>query len=365
MSEINHFAVYRDLLDEAEDAELLPTVRALEQAYPHVAPPPQLIARIRAAAHAPSASRKHWWRGTRQPVRRSVALAVMVALAFSLLGGAVYAMRVFGGSPRAHVVQSCTGFGAHWTLSGVGVRMMAPSQFVATGGKLVPNWQRQVVGLQRPQYWVTPANADVVDTCGGSSSVQNEIGTNQRRGTQLLAISVTPMWLSNRPVMVGELLFPPHSGCTPKPASAPIKAPSGQAVAQLSRIPAGFARSITVTFPPCKLPKHFRRPTGLVPAAHEVSFAILSQIQYSGHGGTITVVTTRPSPTATRLGLDLGTPIGKLPDGTRLYQLASNVPDFSWLDHGLIISISATEPLRQRLTAPKRLEALAADVVLR
>lgn len=242
---------YADLLDETDDPVLLTMISRMERALPRVGPPAGLMARLRTmmdtveAAPPPAANlrsshnplvRKY------RPVRRSAALAAGIALTASLLGGAVYAMQSLGGQPRPHVVQSCSGFGEHWRLSGAGVHPSSPRRFVVAGGRLLPGWRRNVSGLQRPRYWVTPANADVVDTCRFTSSSQVEIGTNRRADTQLLAISVVPLWKSNRPTQVGSLRIPDWGGCSPKPARPPITAPDGRLVAQLAHLPADLSR---------------------------------------------------------------------------------------------------------------------------
>lgn len=372
---------YHDLLDETDDPALRAVIRTMQQVYPRVQPPAGLMDRIRmsGAGAITTPPRQNRWLGkpslTRHhPVRRSIALFAVAALMVSMIGGAAYAMGVLGGS-RPHVVQSCSGFGAHWRLSGVGVRMMTPGQFARSGGKLIPAWRHQVARLQHPQYWVTPANADIVDTCRGGSSVQDEIGTNQRAHTYLWAISTVPIWQSNRPTMVGSLRIPTWGGCAPKRTTSPIRAPDGRPVAQLAQVPANLSHSVRVTFTPCSVTKRpVPTPRGQVPASHEVAFRILSQVLYRGSAGTAVVLAARPTPAAARPGLNLGTPAGTLSNGTRIWDLhGSGCPtesrgcspiidgwtnDVRWMDRGLIVSVSGDMSVA-------RLKALAVDVVLR
>lgn len=364
---------YGDLLEQADDPALYAAIRAMERGFPRVRPPADLMRRIQASAMAhpvtTTSSRRRswmgrWFLGGYQSVRQSVTLAVVAALGISLLGGAGYAMHMLGGSPRTHVVQSCTGFGAHWQLAGGGARLMSPPQFVASGGRLIPHWRFQVAGLQRPQYWVTPINADIVDTCSNSSSSQIEIGTNARAHTWLLAISTVPLWESNRPTLVGDLRIPTWGGCTPKTATSPIKAPDGRPVAQLARAPEAFSHSVRVTFTPCNVPKRLVR---LPPESHQVGFRILSQVQYQGSAGTVVVLGARPTPAAARPGLNLGNPVGALPDGTRVWDLncasgtlggAPCTNDLRWMHGKLIISVTGD-------LSVNRLKKLAVHVVLK
>lgn len=240
---------------------------------------------------------------------------------------------------------------------------MSPQQFAASGGRLVPGWRWQVASLQRPRYWMAPADADIVDTCRGASSSQIEVGTNQRTHAHLLAISVVPVWESNRPLLVGGLRIPPWGGCAPKPAAPPIKASGGRPVAQLAHLPAGFSRSVRVTLPPCSVSKRPVRNPLPLPPSKEVGFSILSQIEYRGNAGTVVVLTARPSPAALRLRLNLGIPAGTLRNGRRVWNLrcaGSSCPwnDVRWMQSGLIVSVSGD-------LSVDRLKALAADVVLR
>lgn len=382
MSDQTIQSTYSDLLDEADDPALRAAIQAMEQVYPRVQPPAGLMDRIRAsqatASYPSTAATRPRGIGTpflaaAHPVRRSVALAAAVVLAVSLLGGAGYAMRLLGGPARAHVVQSCSGFGTHWQLAGVGVRMMSPQQFTASGGRLIPAWQRSIANLQRPEFWVTPSDADIVDTCRYSSSNQVEIGRNERLHTQLEAISVVPLWQSNRPTMVGTLLIPAWGGCTPVPTTSPVRAPDGRPVAQLARVPTTLSRSQRVTFTPCNPSRRRSRiPSGQPPASEQVGFHILSEVQYRGSMGAVVIVTARPTPAAARPGLDLGAPAGTLPDGARVWGIlcsrlcrrlhaATHTPwtnDLRWVSRGLIIDVSGA-------LSTNRLKMLAADVVVK
>ncbi|HCG01885.1 MAG TPA: hypothetical protein DEV93_15245 [Chloroflexi bacterium] len=369
-------STYADLLDDADRPPLYTLIQKLETVYPRVDPPPGLAQRILSTAGkqalVPPSGTKHGhfrprFLGSSRSVRHSVAVAVLVAIAVSLVGGVGYGMHLLTQPSGAHVVQSCTGFGAHWRLAGSGAHMTSPQRFVASGGKLIPGWRRQVSGLQRPRYWVTPADADIVDTCNGAISRDQEIGTNKRKGTQLHAMSVVPMWQSNLPVDVPHLQFPPRMGCVARPTTSPVRAPDRHPVAQLRRMPAGFSASLRVTFPPCDVAA--RTPTGLPPPSEEIGFAIVSQVEYRGKGGMIVVVEAQPSPAAVRRKLDLGTPAGRLPDGTQLW---STMGELRWLRGGLILSVSGSSSVRRPRNLfvfekrwARQLKALAADVVLK
>jgi hypothetical protein len=367
---------YADLLDDADHPPLYAVIQNLESVYPRVNPPPELAQWVLSNAEdrpmEPPPTRKHRLfsaqsLGGSRSVRHTVAVAALVGIAVSLAGGVGYGMHLLTEPSRAHIVQSCSGFGAHWRLTGGGAHMTSPQRFAASGGRLIPGWRRQVSGLQRARYWVTPTNSDIVDACSGAISREKVIGTNERKGTQLHAMSVVPMWQSNLPVDVPHLQFPPRMGCVARPTTSPVRAPDGRPVAQLRRMPAGFSASLRVTFPPCAAPR--RTPTGLPPPSEEIGFAILSQIEYRGTRGTLVVVEARPSPAAERRKLDLGTPEGKLPDGARLW---TEQGDLRWLRGGLILSVSGNFTLKnprnlfvlEKLWA-KRLKALAADVVLK
>lgn len=363
---------YRDLLEEEDGPALFTVIRTMEQVYPRVQPPAGLMDRIRASEVTMplvgTPRRRHSWiskpfASVHRPVRRSASLALAVALAIGALGGAGYAMHVLGGIAHPHVVLSCSDFGARWTLAGAGARMMSPQEFAASGGRLIPHWRQQVSSLQRPQYWATPTDAHVVDTCRGSSSSQVEIGTNQPAHTQLSAISVVPIWESNRPWLVGGLRIPPRGGCAPKPTTSPVRAPDGRAVAQLAQVPAILSRSVKVTLPPCMVSKRPVRNPMPLPPSKEVSFRVLSQVPYQGSAGVVVVLAARPSPAALRPGLDLGNPAGRLLGGRRVWNVhcaghGCPLNDLRWMQRGLIVSISGD-------LSVNRLKALAADVVLR
>jgi hypothetical protein len=376
MSDEDLRSTYADLLDDADRPPLYTLIQRLETVYPRVDPPPELAQRIlstaRTQATRPPSGRKrglfgdHFLGGSRS-IRHSVAVAVLVAIAVSLVGGVGYGMHLLTQPSGAHVVQSCSGFGAHWRLTGSGAHTTSPQRFVASGGKLIPGWRRQVSELQRPRYWVAPANADIVDTCNGAVSRDQVIGTNRQNGTQLHAMSVVPMWQSNLPVDVPHLQFPPRMGCVARPTTSPVRAPDRHPVAQLRRIPAGFSASLRVTFPPCDVAT--RTPTGLPPASEEIGFAILSQVEYGGKGGTLVVVEAQPSPAAGRRKLGLGTLAGRLPDGTQLW---STMGELRWLRGGLILSVSGSSSVRRPRNLfvfekrwARQLKALAADVVLK
>ncbi len=256
MTDQSLLTTYGDLLDEGDDPAVYAVVRTMEQAFPSVPAPDGLMNRIRAntapALLTATPRRRHYWPTTRlRPVRRSVALALATVVIVGALGGAGYAMRVLGGAPSPHVVLLCSGFGTRWHVAGAGVRTMSPQQFVASGGRLIPHWQRSVSQLQRPRYWVTPDNPHVVDACDGGSAGQAEIGTDQRAHTQLFAFSIVPMWQSNRPTFVPDLRLPPRSGCTLKLTTSPIKATDGRLVAQLAHVPASLPRSVRIALTPC------------------------------------------------------------------------------------------------------------------
>ena len=133
-------------------------------------------------------------------------------------------------------------------------------------------------------------------------------------------------------------------------------------MAQLAHVPARFGRTITVSLPPCASRRRERRVVPQPSPADDISFRILSEIRYAGRAGMLTVVTARPSPAALRPGLNLGSRIGALPDGNRLFNApcAGDCPgnDILWLRHALIISLSGNLPLG-------RLHALAVDVVVK
>jgi hypothetical protein len=113
-----------------------------------------------------------------------------------------------------------------------------------------------------------------------------------------------------------------------------------------------------VAFPPFDSPK--RQPDDLMRADDRVSWRIVSVVEYRGSEGIVLVSTVQPSPAALRPGLNLGSPLGTLPDGTETFTMISG--DFRhqirWFRDGHIVAITSDLPL-------ERLEALAADVVLR
>jgi len=95
----------------------------------------------------------------------------------------------------------------------------------------------------------------------------------------------------------------------------------------------------------------------------------VSQVEYRGKGGMIVVVEAQPSPAAVRRKLDLGTPAGRLPDGTQLW---STMGELRWLRGGLILSVSGSSSVRRPRNLfvfekrwARQLKALAADVVLK
>jgi hypothetical protein len=98
----------------------------------------------------------------------------------------------------------------------------------------------------------------------------------------------------------------------------------------------------------------------LKPGEEQVSWRIVSVVEYRGSEGIVLVSTVQPSPAALRPGLNLGSPLGALPDGTQTFTMISG--DFRhqirWFKDGYIVAITSDLPL-------ERLEGLAADVVLR
>lgn len=165
------------------------------------------------------------------------------------------------------------------------------------------------------------------------------------------------------PVLVGPLLMPDVPDCTPHPTSAAVVPPDSRRVGRLSPVPAGLTQTVSVTFPPCDVPKV--APMSQTPPSEQVSFRVLSQVQYSGSEGTLTVVTAVPSSAAISDGLNLGNRAGNLPDGTPLWsmQFANDGTNFpvnhiEWFEGGHIVELASDMPLDS-------LESLAANVVVK
>jgi hypothetical protein len=356
MTDRDLHAAYDDLLEATDDPRMWQVVRDLEIVYPRVQPPPGLANRLRTLAAQPRKQRPF----SRAIPRRPAVLGLAALLSAAVAGGGGYAMHLFGGSSQVHLASRCAGTAL--TIAAPAFQVSSPQQFVAEGGRLVPQGIKAASRLPHPQYWVIPADADIVNTCRFESVNQVEVGTNARHHTVLEAISVVAFSQANRPWPVGSLLIPGHSDCPVRTTNRSIAAPDHRPVAQLAHVPPGLARTIAVTLPPCVSKRPVRTPAGLPPPSERISFLVLSQVRYRGPEGTVVVLTAQPSPAALRPGLYLGNRVGRLPDGSTLFDLPcqGDCPrhDVRWLRKGLIISVSGDVPLG-------RLRALASDVVVR
>ena len=140
----------------------------------------------------------------------------------------------------------------------------------------------------------------------------------------------------------------------PEPATPPVVAPVS--IAQLRHVPDSLAAFIAVGFPPFGRPR--RKPGGPVAAHESISWRIMCVIQYRGSEGTLLVSTVRPSPAALARELDLGVPVGQLPDGTTIYSMVGvdNLGyQVRWLKGGIIVALTGNMSVA-------RLVELAADI---
>lgn len=138
-----------------------------------------------------------------------------------------------------------------------------------------------------------------------------------------------------------------------------VTAPDGRVVARLASPPQSLSSTITAEFPPCSSDVN---TSGVSPpsGAADLSFTVLSQVEYQGSGGAITLVTASPSSAALSHALYLGNADGTLSDGTPLWtssgaQSGNPTTNLSWFIHGVIVSMSGNLPLAQ-------LESLAQSV---
>lgn len=142
------------------------------------------------------------------------------------------------------------------------------------------------------------------------------------------------------PLPVGQLFVP--DACTPQPATSPIVAPPGHAIAQLATVPAAFDVGVSVVFPPCDTPS---RPPAAAPQSDVagISYSIESEVQYTGAGGTLVISVSRPSAAALSYDLQLGSPDGSRPDGNGMFSAenATGASQVRWMQNGLIISVEA------------------------
>lgn len=207
--------------------------------------------------------------------------------------------------------------------------------------------------LMASMIWQVAGHVATLEAAGVSGP-----STSARLGSPM-RLSSTP----ESPVEVGPLLMPDVPDCAPHGTSTDVPSPDGRAVGRLSPVPSGLAQSVSATFPPCDVPKV--APVSQVPPSEQVSFRVLSQVQYSGSLGTLTVVTAVPSAAAISAGLDLGNRSGSLPDGTELWsmQFATDGTNFpanhiEWFKDGHIVELASDMPLDS-------LEALATNIAVR
>lgn len=352
MNENTLLAAYGDVLEETDDPALFAVVGALEDAYLQVEPPAELRRRIRdaaigAAQPAPAKLPAASWR--KRVLRRPLTLVAAVLVLGTLAGGAGYAMKGLNLFSAPHLRGSCSG--TTITIARPAYRIGSPAVFVRNGGTVYDQMLKSASHLQHPSYWVLPRGTVVVNTCRGVSVSDIEVGRDTGKNTELHAFSVVPFGQERQPTMVGSLLIPTGHGCAFRAAKAPVSSPDGRPVAQLDRMPGDLSK-VSVLFPPCGIPT--RLVPSVVPPSQEISFRIFGEVRYRGPAGSVIVLAIKPSPAAARPGLNLGSPAGTLPNGTRLYTLTQDV---RWLDHGLVVDVWGDVPL-------SRLRELASQVVV-
>lgn len=154
--------------------------------------------------------------------------------------------------------------------------------------------------------------------------------------------------------ILSPLLIPPDSAYSEIPAEQSITAPDGRIFAQLEQIPAGFEKSISVSFP---------EQNDIEDIENEVSFKIISSIKYSGEKGWVVVSVVKPSVTASSRGFLLGDQEVILSDGTKAWATNdenSNAPNqVAFLQDDLVIStigslsVSEIQALTDQITLNK------------
>jgi hypothetical protein len=87
----------------------------------------------------------------------------------------------------------------------------------------------------------------------------------------------------------------------------------------------------------------------------------VGQIRYTGSLGTVLVSTTRPSAAVLSYRLDMGNPVGTLPDSTTAYAVVGMQPQnqIRWLKDGLLITVASDD------VSLSELKTLAAQLSMR
>jgi hypothetical protein len=149
--------------------------------------------------------------------------------------------------------------------------------------------------------------------------------------------------------MVGLLLVPKkHTTCTPKPTTASVPAPAGLSIARISRPPWSLAGSVAVVFPgSCRSPYTKMSPALLKRLKQLESapiwFKVLSQVEYSGPGGTVNLVTATASPEAVSVGPGLGNAAGSRAYGTPMWSLMGTPSILQWSNGNTIVQMSSSD----------------------
>jgi len=196
----------------------------------------------------------------------------------------------------------------------------------------------------------------------GSQTMNGSAASRQGQSSMLSPVVTAP---SASAFFVGNTVPVFRTGCMPEPTGVSVHSPSGTAIAQFDRAPAGFSQSVTALFPPCSIAGlDEARIQELVKRAEPGSLATAGIVEYSGTNGSVTVTTIRPDATALSRGLFLGDQAGTLPDGTSFFTLQGlgdghRVAMVRWFKDGVITDVVSTN------ASLGQLEAFAAHVELK